>query len=126
MSSTDRIIFIEIDPFTRLIGGMVVTELEGRSVKCLPEEYSTFTAPPGQSCGSYMQNFFSAGGLGYIANNDTSNCEYCAYKAGNEFFEPLGYAFENRWRDLGIMAAFVGSNLLLLFLGSRYLNYNKR
>ena len=119
-------LYLELDPFTRLIGGMVVTELEGRPVNCLPQELSSFTAPPGQTCGSYMQNYFSAGGLGYIVNNATSNCEYCPYKAGNQFFEPLGYAFENRWRDLGIMAAFVGSNLILLFIGSRVLNFNKR
>ena len=116
----------QLDPFTRLIGGMVVTELEGRSVVCEPQEYNRFTAPPGQTCGEYMANYFANGGLGYIANNDTNNCEYCAYKIGEEFYEPLGFDFAHRWRDLGIMAAFVGSNLLILFLGSRYLNFNRR
>ena len=137
----------ELDPWTRLIGGMVVTELEGRPVVCAAGEFNTFSAPAGQTCGAYMKNFFAAGGAGYIADNATSACQYCAYSVGNQFYEPLGFSFDNRWRDLGeflpllllspsstafltvpvgILAAFIGSNLIFLFLGSRYLNFNRR
>lgn len=73
-----------------------------------------------------MADFFAAGGPGYIANNQTSDCAYCAYRVGEEFYEPFGISFATRWRDLGILAAFIGSNLILLFIGSRYLNFNKR
>ena len=64
-----------------------------------------------------MSNFFEGGGPGYIVSNATSACEYCAYKVGDQFYSGLGFSFDNRWRDLGILAAFVGSNLCLLFLG---------
>ena len=121
-----RVWLFQLDPFTRLVGGMVVTELEGRTVTCTPSEFNRFSSPPGQSCGEYMAPFFAAGGAGYIRENATSACEYCAYKVGEQFYEPLGFAFENRWRDLGIFAAFIATNLLLLFLGSRYLNFNRR
>ena len=104
----------------------MVTELEGRPVECAPSEYNTFTSPPGQTCGQYMSDFFANGGPGYIADNATSMCEYCAYKVGNQFYEPLDLSFDHRWRDLGILAAFIGSNLILLFIGSRYLNFNRR
>ena len=73
-----------------------------------------------------MADFFNAGGPGYIVDNATSLCQYCAYKVGDEFSTPLGIEFSNRWRDMGIYAAFVCSNLFLLFLGSRYLNFNRR
>lgn len=73
-----------------------------------------------------MSEFFANGGPGYISDNATNLCEYCAYKVGNQFYEPLGFSFENRWRDLGILAAFIASNLVLLFVGSRYLNFNRR
>ncbi|KAI9820387.1 MAG: hypothetical protein M1827_006011 [Pycnora praestabilis] len=116
----------QLDPFTRLIGGMVVTELHGRTVECTPSEFNAFTAPPGQTCGEYMSDFFQAGGAGYLANNATDMCQYCAYKVGDQFFNPLGFTFNHRWRDLGIFAAFIGSNLILLFVGSRYLNFNRR
>ncbi|KAK5162685.1 hypothetical protein LTR04_003110 [Oleoguttula sp. CCFEE 6159] len=118
----------QLDPFTRLIGGMVVTELHGRQVQCAPNELNSFTAPPGQTCGTYMSAFFQGAmpGPGYITNNSTSDCSYCAYSVGDQFYEPLGFTFNNRWRDLGILAAFIGSNLVLLFVGSRYLNFNRR
>ncbi|PQE05366.1 ABC transporter protein [Rutstroemia sp. NJR-2017a BVV2] len=107
----------QLDPFTRLIGGMVVTELNGRTVKCADAELNRFSAPSGQTCGEYMEKFFASGGPGYIVNNATSACEYCAYKFGEQFYEPLGFEFSNRWRDLGILIAFIGSNLVILFLG---------
>ena len=108
----------QLDPFTRLIGGMVVTELHDRPVVCQPNEFNTFPPPPGQACGSYMEPFFAAGGLGYIADNSsTTKCDYCAYRVGDQFYEAFDLSFTHRWRDLGILAAFIGSNLILLFLG---------
>ncbi|KAF2191943.1 hypothetical protein K469DRAFT_719004 [Zopfia rhizophila CBS 207.26] len=116
----------QLNPFTRLIGGMIVTELHDRPVECTPVEYNSFSAPHGQDCGSYMSNFFSSGAPGYLANNATDFCQYCAFKVGDQFYEPLGYEFKNRWRDFGIFTAFIGSNLIILFLAARYLNFNRR
>ena len=118
----------QLDPFTRLIGGMTVTELHDLPVMCTPSELQHFSSPPGMSCADYMQAFFDAGGAGYLTNASmsTGQCDYCAYKIGDQFFEPLGFTFAHRWRDLGIFAAFVVSNLVILFLASRYLNFNRR
>ncbi|RDW71882.1 hypothetical protein BP5796_07916 [Coleophoma crateriformis] len=116
----------QLDPFTRLIGGMVVTELHDLPVVCKTSELSHFSAPSGQTCGEYMSNFFAAGGAGYLTSNSTSDCSYCAYSVGDQFYTPLGFSFNNRWRDLGILIAFIGSNLIILLLASRYLNFNRR
>ncbi|KAK4501851.1 hypothetical protein PRZ48_007660 [Zasmidium cellare] len=116
----------ELDPFTRLISALVSNELHGQPVVCTTAELNRFTAPPGETCGDYMQPFFAAGGPGYITNNATSDCSYCAYSIGDQFYEPLGISFDHRWRDFGILCAFIGSNLILLFIGSRYLNFNRR
>lgn len=107
----------QLDPFTRLVGGMVVTELHGRHVVCHPEELNYFNAPAGQTCGDYMNSFFASGGAGYIVDNATNACSYCAYKLGDQFYTALGFEYDNRWRDLGILTAFIGSNLIFLFLG---------
>ncbi len=64
-----------------------------------------------------MKPFFERGGPGYIVNNETSNCQYCAFKVGDQFYQPLDIDFANRWRDLGIFLAFFGSNIIILFLG---------
>lgn len=107
----------QLDPFTRLIGGMVVTEMHERPVQCTSAEYNTFTSPPGQTCGEYMTSYFAGGGPGYLLSNNTNDCSYCAFSVGDEFYRPIGYTFESRWRDLGIYACFIASNLIILFLG---------
>lgn len=111
-----RVWLYELNPFTRLIGGMIVTELHEKKVECTSVEFNRFTAPDGQNCGSYMSDFFSNGAPGYLLNNATNMCEYCAFKVGDEFYKPLGYEFSNRWRDLGILIAFIGSNIIILLL----------
>lgn len=121
-----RVWLYELVPFTRLIGGMVTTELHDRVVECAPMEFNRFAAPGGLSCGEYMADFFASGGPGYLKNNITRACEYCAYKVGDEFYQPFGFSFDYRWRDLGILAGFIGSNLIILFAASRFLNFNRR
>ncbi|KAL2824025.1 ABC-2 type transporter-domain-containing protein [Aspergillus cavernicola] len=118
--------FYELDPFTRIISGMVTTELHERPVVCTSGEYNRFQAPVGQTCGEYMQAFFDRGGIGYLANNATQDCEYCAYRVGDEYYQAFGMSFNNRWKDLGIYTAFVGSNIIILILAARYLNFNRR
>ena len=110
----------ELNPFTRLISGMVVTALHDMPVVCAPDELNAFTAPPNTTCGEYMQPFFERGGPGYLVNNATRDCQYCAYKVGDEFYGPLGLSFDHRWRDLGIYIAFIGSNLIILFVAVSY------
>ena len=97
-----------------------------RQVECTAQEFNRFSSPPGLTCGQYMARFFADGGLGYIASNDTSSCEYCAYRSGDEFYQRLELSFDNRWRDLGILASFIGTNIIVIFLASRYLNFNRR
>jgi ABC-type multidrug transport system ATPase subunit/ABC-type multidrug transport system permease subunit len=113
----------ELNPFTRLIGGMVVTALHEMPVRCAPEELNVFRAPPNTTCGEYMQPFFDRGGPGYLVNNATQDCQYCAYKVGDEFYTPLGFSFDNRWRDLGIYIAYIASNLIILFVAVRITNH---
>ncbi|KAG5946113.1 hypothetical protein E4U53_006627 [Claviceps sorghi] len=116
----------QLDPFTRLVSGMVTTALHGLPVVCTSGEVNRFVAPDNTTCGEYMAAFFEAGAPGYLVSNQTRNCEYCAYKVGDEFYQPLGLSFDTRWRDMGIFVAFVGSNLVILFTASRFLNFNKR
>lgn len=95
---------------------MVVTELHDLPVVCNKDEYNTFAIPDGETCGSYAGKFLDSS-IGYIRDlNATDSCDYCAYSVGDEFYATLGISFDKRWRDLGIFIAFVGSNLIILFL----------
>lgn len=104
----------QLDPFTRLISGMVTTALHGVEVVCKQGELNAFSAPPNMTCGEYMEPFFERGGSGYLVSNSTQDCEYCAYKVGDEFYSTFGMSFDYRWRDLGIFLCFIGSNLIIL------------
>jgi ATP-binding cassette subfamily G (WHITE) protein 2 (SNQ2) len=106
----------EVDPFARLVGGFLVTELHGRTIKCRDSELQNFTPPINQTCGEYMTSFFDSGGPGYIVNNMSTHCQYCAYRTGDEFYIPLGYTFEKRWEDLGRLAVYIGSSLIILLI----------
>ena len=112
----------ELDPFTRLISGVVTTELQGRTVDCTAEELNRFTPPQGRSCGEYMMDFFrSEDGLGYLVDPQARDvCEYCAFATGEEFYSQFEFEYATRWRDLGISIAFVGSNLVIIFLAVSY------
>lgn len=110
----------ELDPFTRLIGGMIVTELHDLPVTCAELEYNTFSIPSGETCESYAGKFMAAA-PGYIRNlTATGSCDYCAYSVGDEFYTPLTLSYDNRWRDMGILIAFCVSNLIILFIGVSY------
>ncbi|KHO01599.1 BMR1-like protein [Metarhizium album ARSEF 1941] len=105
-----------LDPFTRLISGMVTTALHELPVDCTSSEVNRFIAPSNMTCGEYMAPFFERGAPGYLVRNDTQDCEYCAHKVGDEFYERLNMSFDDRWRDLGIYVAFIVSNLIILFI----------
>ena len=111
----------QLDPFTRLIGGMAVTELTGREVICMDGELNRFTAPEGSTCGSYMKDFFGAGGAGYLVNETARECAYCAYRDGDQFLQGLQMEWSHRWRDLGIFSAFIASNIVILLVAVSFL-----
>jgi ABC-type multidrug transport system permease subunit len=95
---------------------MVVTELHDLPVVCKADEYNTFAIPDNETCRSYAGKWIDQS-IGYIRDLDaTGSCDYCAYSVGDQFYESLGISFDNRWRDLGIFIAFVGSNLIIIFL----------
>ncbi|KAG8892920.1 hypothetical protein FRC01_013877, partial [Tulasnella sp. 417] len=96
----------ELSPFTRVVAGLVVTELQGLEITCREDEFAVFDPPAGQTCEAWADTFVNTFG-GYLQNpNATSNCQYCQFKVGNEFFNGLNMHYDNRWRDLGIVFAF--------------------
>jgi ATP-binding cassette subfamily G (WHITE) protein 2 (SNQ2) len=106
----------QLDPYTRTITTMATTALHGIQVHCRPEELNSFPVPPGQTCGEYTASFLTTAS-GYIVNaSATDICEYCAYSVGDDFLETLGMSYHNRGRDLGILAVFTITNLMILFL----------
>ncbi len=107
-----------VSPLTYLVDGMLATGLANTRVTCASYEYSTIQAPAGQSCGQYLQNYINAAG-GYVLDpNATQDCQFCATSSTNVYLAQLSSSYSHRWRNLGIMWAFIvfnASAALLLY-----------
>ena len=109
-----------------MISGLITTALHDLYIYCEDAEFYRFTPPAGQTCEAYAGPFVGRNG-GYIDNPAaTDECRYCQYRVGDDFYTPLGLSFDDRWRDLGIFIAFIGFNMIVTLVASRYLRYAKR
>jgi ABC-type multidrug transport system ATPase subunit len=105
-----------VSPFTYWIGGMVSTMLSGREVVCSAREVSVFDPPAGQTCGAYLADYAAAAG-GTIQNPDaTAGCNYCSLSNADQFLAGSSIYYGERWRNFGILFAFIGFNAFLAVL----------
>lgn len=80
----------------------------GLVITCKPEEFTVFNPPSNETCFDWANDFMKSVG-GYLDNaNETSNCRYCQYATGDEYYAPLNISFDNRWRDVWVLFAFFG------------------
>ncbi|THG96948.1 hypothetical protein EW026_g4983 [Hermanssonia centrifuga] len=116
----------QLVPYTRTLSAMLSTELHGLVITCKADEFSIFNPPSGQTCQQWAGEFVSAAG-GYLDNpQDQSNCRYCQYSVGDEFFEGLNIRYSDRWRDAWIVFCYFIFNILATIIASRLLRYAKR
>jgi ATP-binding cassette, subfamily G (WHITE), member 2, SNQ2 len=121
----------QLNPYTRL-WAMVSTELRwlfhqmsticllnrssGLVIRCQPDEFSVFNPPANQTCSPWAQDFVNVFG-GYLDNpSNSSDCRYCQFAVGDQFFVPLNVSFSNRWRDAFIIFAFFSELLLVSYI----------
>ncbi|KNC98741.1 uncharacterized protein SPPG_09301 [Spizellomyces punctatus DAOM BR117] len=106
-----------IDPFRYFVEGVIGNELGGVPVTCEGNEVTIIYPPSGQTCSQYFQPFFQAGGPGQLRDPSSSSvCEYCMYAVGDQFVERLGWSFDNRWRNFGILCGFWAFNIVAVAL----------
>ncbi|KAK7955249.1 putative ABC1 transport protein [Apiospora saccharicola] len=110
------IFMYRLSPFTYWVGGIVATELHGRAVECAPSEMSVFSPPSGQTCFEYMENYLSVA-PGKLQNPDaTSDCNYCSLTVADQFMAGVGISWDDRWRNFGIVWAYVFFNIFMTVL----------
>ena len=105
------IFMYRVSPFTYLIDGMLSTGLANQKIHCSSIELITFNPVGNQTCGDYLQAYISKMG-GYVANPAaTTACQFCAAADTNVYLAQLSSSYANRWRDFGIMWAFIIFNV---------------
>ncbi|KAI0799933.1 putative ABC multidrug transporter [Xylaria sp. FL0064] len=109
-----------LNPFTYLVGGLLVPVAWDTEVVCKTSELTSIPLPPNTTCGLYMADFLSQY-PGYVTDEgNTTICSYCTYSTGADYLQTLNF---NRqyygWRDVGITALFCISSYALVFLMMR-------
>ncbi|PRP87719.1 hypothetical protein PROFUN_02419 [Planoprotostelium fungivorum] len=105
-----------LDPFRYFLEGFVTDILTDVRVTCSAEDLYVFQPPPNLTCGQYTDDFMRTAS-GYIQDpNATSDCGYCSYQRGSDFYETIPWTESHRWRDFGIGIAYWVFNILLVVL----------
>lgn len=105
------IFMYRVSPFTYWIGGICSTLLHGRQVICTETEVSRFNPPSGQTCQQYLADYIQAAS-GTLQNPQaTSDCRYCSIQNGDQFLAASRIYYSERWRNFGIMWAYILFNI---------------
>lgn len=100
-----------VSPLTYWTGGIASSMLHDRQIICSSTELSVFNPPAGLTCGQYLAPYLQLA-PGTLQNpNATSNCGYCQLSNGDQFLAGAGINWDDRWRNFGLMWAYVAFNI---------------
>ena len=100
-----------LSPYTYLVDGLLGVGLSNTFVQCTEKEFLKFEPVSGETCGKYMSTYISQFG-GYLKDpNATTGCQFCVIRDTNTFLTSISSNYGNRWRNFGILFAFVGANV---------------
>lgn len=105
-----------ISPITYLISGMMSTAVAGKEITCSPTEILKFSPPPSQTCGRYMSQYLQYAGGKVLDPDSTSVCQFCPLRDTNSFLETIGIAYHDRWRNFGLLLAYIAFNIVGTFI----------
>ncbi|GAA5899638.1 hypothetical protein JCM6882_001172 [Rhodosporidiobolus microsporus] len=101
-----------LSPFTYLAEGLLVTAIGNTDVECAAQELIRFPPLNGATCGDYLASYLSEAGGYLLDTGATDECAYCRVASTNDFLRNFAYEYGNRWRDFGIMWAYILFNLV--------------
>lgn len=107
------IFMYRVNPFTYIVDGFLGTALANAPVECASGEILTFAPPNGSTCAGYMADFMDNAG-GYLAGSSgdsTEECQFCPMKDTNAFLATINVDFANRWRNFGLLWAYIIFNI---------------
>lgn len=87
--------------------------LAGVTVQCSDLELLHFEPVTSSTCGSYMASYIRNVGGYLVSPSATSNCAFCAVKDSKEYIISTTMSYAHRWRNVGILWAYIGFNILM-------------
>ncbi|KAH6889280.1 ABC drug exporter AbcA [Thelonectria olida] len=109
-------------PMTYLVSATLSTGLANVGVTCASNEFTNFSPLDGKTCGEYMEAYISKAGGYLLDSNSTTDCQYCRIKETNIYLEAVSSDYNVRWRNFGILWAYVIFNMaaaLVLYWAAR-------
>jgi ABC-type multidrug transport system permease subunit/ABC-type multidrug transport system ATPase subunit len=105
------IFMYRVSPFTYLASAMLSTAVANVDVTCADNELLKFNPPQGSTCAEYMQNYVAAAGGRLMNPEATENCSFCSLADTNSYLANVSISYDDRWRNFGIMWAFIVFNI---------------
>lgn len=100
-----------VSPFTYIIGSMLATGVANHEVTCASLEMLQFAPPAGETCGAYMADYMSMAGGTLFDANATDMCQFCSLSNTNVFLSSVNIDYNERWRNLGLVWAYIAFNV---------------
>lgn len=105
------IFLYRVSPFTYLVSGILATGVANTEVECAQNELLRLEPVGNQTCGDFLSPYDQIFG-GRILNPDAdSGCLYCPVANTNTFLAGVSSHYSDRWRNFGILWAFVIFNM---------------
>jgi ATP-binding cassette, subfamily G (WHITE), member 2, PDR len=104
-----------VSPLTYFVGGTASTSLSNLNVTCSASEMVVVNPPTGQTCQQYLQGYLSQAPGTLVNPNAMESCQYCPFSSSNEFLANSEIFWNQRWRDFGIVWAYIGFNTFAAF-----------
>ncbi|KAK9454812.1 ABC-2 type transporter-domain-containing protein [Dipodascopsis uninucleata] len=105
------IFMYRVSPFTYLSDSMLSVGLANTEVKCSTIEVVRFYPVDGMQCGQYLEPYMYAAGGTVLNPNSTGQCEFCTVSSTNVFLASVSCDYSRRWRNFGILWAYVVFNI---------------
>ena len=107
-----------LNPFTYLMGSLLVFTGWGAKVDCAERELAIFSPTSGSTCSEYLSEYMQTPGVSInLLNGDaTENCRVCQYTSGSDYLRTLNLnEYYYGWRDAAIVVLFAISSYALVF-----------
>ncbi|KAI9803139.1 MAG: hypothetical protein M1833_001210 [Piccolia ochrophora] len=104
-----------LNPFTYLLGGMIVAVTSGIEVHCSADDITRFNPPDSQTCAQYAGAWAASANARLINPTATTACEVCKWVNGDQYLAEFNLRPEDKWPYWAIFVLFTLTNVGLVY-----------
>lgn len=101
---------LRVSPFTYFVEAILGVAVAQAPAVCADSELVRVIPPTG-TCGDFLGPYQSFAGGTIVNPQSTSECQFCSIANTDVFLAQVGISFDNRWRDIGIIWAYIIFNV---------------